>query len=187
MCVSLWGKATSVLLSAPVPSLPLLRLHGPSFPLSVPNSTGFLSVSRYLKTLLGVSGLFTSEESLGLCPHTSQPRARMWLKPNRRLLTAGHGPWPRALRAPPGAQARDAWTGLTSPFLGPPAYSLSYREPGAAWDGRPEAVPGTVAGLSSGSDAGAGGRPAGLAAARRAGGASSGRTVRLNWVKAAKH
>lgn len=108
MCVSLWGKATSVLLSAPVPSLSPLRIPGPSFPLSVLNPTGFISVSRYLKTLLGEPGLFTSAESLGLCPHTSQPGARMWLKPNRRLLTAGRGPWPRALRAPPGAQARDA-------------------------------------------------------------------------------
>lgn len=86
--------------------LPLLRIPGPSFPLSVLNSTGFISVSLYFKTLLSVPGFFTSTESLRVCPRTSQPWAHVWLKPNPHLLTAGRGPC--ALRAPPGVQARVA-------------------------------------------------------------------------------
>lgn len=130
-------------------------------------------------------------------PRLLQPTvsAHLSLGPSRRRNTCDRSRagalWSPAARAPapsalslgfrPELLGRD----LTPRFPGPPANTLGCRGREAAWDME---APGPFGDRGTAFRAGVmrrtRGAPAGLTGARRAGGASSGLTVLLNWVKA---
>lgn len=131
----------------------------------------------YVKTLLRVLGFSTSAAGQVFCPRAPPPPGRTC---GRGRARAFWSPGPCAQSALPWVQVR-----VSLVFLDHLQMPQLSKTSGTLGCGGPEAVRGTAAAaVRVGRTRRTRGAPGGSAGARRAGGASSGLTVRLNWVKA---